>query len=157
MTTSSYATKWYITLFANVVPFKTQLRLWDALFLEGRDILIVMSLAVIWGFRGRSPFWFRNLARTQLNPLVPSRASLRTLCASDGDIREHSIHPFVLHHRRGRRPLTSLGQKGDEEAGPEGQDEGVEGRVEGRMWGAVMRLVAPRAFFRGSEHFLSFS
>ena len=55
ISTSSYATKWYITLFANSVPFSTQLRLWDGLLLEGLDFLVVTSLAIIWCFRGASP------------------------------------------------------------------------------------------------------
>jgi len=45
---SSYATKWYITLFANSVPFQTQLRLWDAFFLEGRDLIIIVAIGIIW-------------------------------------------------------------------------------------------------------------
>ncbi|KAI0323066.1 rab-GTPase-TBC domain-containing protein [Amylostereum chailletii] len=51
ISTTSYATKWYITLFANSVPFQTSLRLWDAFLLEGPDLFIVMALAVIWGYR----------------------------------------------------------------------------------------------------------
>jgi hypothetical protein len=48
---SSYATKWYITLFANSVPFQTQLRIWDALLLDGQDILVMTSLALIYAYR----------------------------------------------------------------------------------------------------------
>ncbi|KAF9654099.1 RabGAP/TBC [Thelephora ganbajun] len=48
ISTTSYATKWYITLFANSVPFHTQLRLWDAFFLEGPDIFIVVAVAIVW-------------------------------------------------------------------------------------------------------------
>ncbi|KAM0789326.1 hypothetical protein ACM66B_000162 [Microbotryomycetes sp. NB124-2] len=51
ISSSSYATKWYITLFANTVPFETQLRFWDALLLEGLDFLVVAAVAIIWGFR----------------------------------------------------------------------------------------------------------
>ncbi|KAK4699309.1 hypothetical protein P7C70_g6952, partial [Phenoliferia sp. Uapishka_3] len=51
ISTSSYASKWYLTLFSNSVPFSTQLRLWDGLLLEGLDFLIVTSLAIIWCFR----------------------------------------------------------------------------------------------------------
>ncbi|KAK4048238.1 hypothetical protein OIV83_004943 [Microbotryomycetes sp. JL201] len=51
ISSSSYATKWYITLFANTVPFETQLRFWDALLLEGIDFLVVAAVAVIWNFR----------------------------------------------------------------------------------------------------------
>lgn len=54
ISTSSYATKWYITLFANSVPFATQLRLWDALLLEGLDFLVIAAVAIIWRFKGKS-------------------------------------------------------------------------------------------------------
>ena len=47
ISTTSYATKWYITLFANSVPFQTQLRLWDAFFLEGRDVFIITAIAIV--------------------------------------------------------------------------------------------------------------
>jgi hypothetical protein len=53
VSTTAYATKWYITLFANSVPFQTQLRLWDAFLLEGADAFIVVALSVVWAFRGR--------------------------------------------------------------------------------------------------------
>lgn len=48
---SSYATKWYITLFANSVPFQTQLRIWDGLLLDGQDVLVTTSLAIIYAYR----------------------------------------------------------------------------------------------------------
>ncbi|GAA5988042.1 hypothetical protein JCM10908_002039 [Rhodotorula pacifica] len=51
ISTSAYGTKWYITLFANSVPFATQLRLWDGLLLEGLDFLIVTAVAIIWHFQ----------------------------------------------------------------------------------------------------------
>ncbi|GAA5974997.1 hypothetical protein JCM5350_004536 [Sporobolomyces pararoseus] len=51
ISTSAYATKWYITLFSNSVPFATQVRLWDGLLLEGVDFLIVTALAIIWQFQ----------------------------------------------------------------------------------------------------------
>ncbi|GAA5975337.1 hypothetical protein JCM11641_005942 [Rhodosporidiobolus odoratus] len=51
ISTSAYATKWYITLFANSVPFATQLRLWDGLLLEGVDFLVITALAIIWHFQ----------------------------------------------------------------------------------------------------------
>ncbi|KJA28455.1 hypothetical protein HYPSUDRAFT_155709 [Hypholoma sublateritium FD-334 SS-4] len=49
--TTAYATKWYITLFANSVPFQTQLRLWDAFLLEGYDVFVAMAVAVVWAYR----------------------------------------------------------------------------------------------------------
>jgi hypothetical protein len=54
ISTTSYATKWYITLFANSVPFHTQLRLWDVFFLEGPDLFVVMAVAIVWVYKGQS-------------------------------------------------------------------------------------------------------
>lgn len=51
ISTTSYATKWYITLFANSVPFQAQLRLWDAFLLEGHDVFIVVAVAIVWVYR----------------------------------------------------------------------------------------------------------
>lgn len=51
ISSTSYATKWYITLFANTFPFQTQLRLWDAFFLEGRDVIVIIALSIIWVLR----------------------------------------------------------------------------------------------------------
>lgn len=52
VSTSSFATKWYITLFSTTLPFQTQLRVWDAFLLEGPDLMIIVSLAIVWSFRG---------------------------------------------------------------------------------------------------------
>ena len=57
ISTTSYATKWYITLFANSVPFHTQLRLWDAFFLDGPDLFIVVAVAIVWVHKGKSVRW----------------------------------------------------------------------------------------------------
>ncbi|KDR85515.1 hypothetical protein GALMADRAFT_52455 [Galerina marginata CBS 339.88] len=51
ISTTSYATKWYITLFANSVPFQTQLRLWDAFLLEGYDLFVAVAVAIVWVYR----------------------------------------------------------------------------------------------------------
>ncbi|KAI0828844.1 RabGAP/TBC [Trametes gibbosa] len=51
VSTTSYATKWYITLFANSVPFQMQLRLWDAFLLEGHDIFVVVAIAIVWAYQ----------------------------------------------------------------------------------------------------------
>ncbi|KAG8688107.1 hypothetical protein FRC08_011617 [Ceratobasidium sp. 394] len=48
ISSTSFVTKWYITLFANTVPFQTQLRLWDAFLLEGRDVLVIAAVAILW-------------------------------------------------------------------------------------------------------------
>ncbi len=52
VSTTSYATKWYITLFANSVPFQTHLRLWDAFLLEGPDLFVIVAISIIWTYRG---------------------------------------------------------------------------------------------------------
>ncbi|SNX86232.1 related to GYP5 - GTPase-activating protein for Ypt Proteins [Melanopsichium pennsylvanicum] len=49
---SSYATKWYITLFSNSIPFETQLRVWDAWLLDGQDVITLVAVALIWAHRG---------------------------------------------------------------------------------------------------------
>ncbi|GLB43592.1 putative protein with domain in Tre-2, BUB2p, and Cdc16p [Lyophyllum shimeji] len=51
ISTTSYATKWYITLFSNSVPFQTQLRLWDAFLMEGYDVFIAVAVAIVWVYR----------------------------------------------------------------------------------------------------------
>ncbi|PFH48403.1 hypothetical protein AMATHDRAFT_149962 [Amanita thiersii Skay4041] len=51
ISTTSYATKWYITLFANSVPFQTQLRLWDVFLFEGYDVFIAVAIAIVWVYR----------------------------------------------------------------------------------------------------------
>lgn len=52
ISSSAWGTKWYITLFVNTVPFSQQLRLWDALWMDGRDVMTVTSLAILWAFKG---------------------------------------------------------------------------------------------------------
>lgn len=49
ITPSSYATRWYITLFNATVPYATQLRIWDAFLLLGPDVLLLTGLALLWG------------------------------------------------------------------------------------------------------------
>jgi hypothetical protein len=54
ISSSSWGTKWYITLFVNTFPFSQQLRIWDAMFLDGRDVIIMTSIAILWSFKGMS-------------------------------------------------------------------------------------------------------
>jgi len=72
---SSYATKWYITLFANSVPFQTQLRLWDAFFLEGRDLIIIVAIGIIWVYKGQFSYYHSPNS----NSIPPSPSLSRTL------------------------------------------------------------------------------
>ncbi|KAG2022653.1 hypothetical protein CC2G_000387 [Coprinopsis cinerea AmutBmut pab1-1] len=48
---TSYATKWYITMFANSVPFQMQLRLWDVFWLEGMDVFVAVAVGVLWVYK----------------------------------------------------------------------------------------------------------
>ncbi|KAG0249323.1 hypothetical protein BG011_009400 [Mortierella polycephala] len=46
--TVNYASRWYITLYSGgVVPYRTLLRIWDILLLEGSDWLYFMALALL--------------------------------------------------------------------------------------------------------------
>ncbi|KAG0233942.1 hypothetical protein BGW42_007017 [Actinomortierella wolfii] len=48
ITTDSYASRWYLTLFAaGVVPYRTLLRIWDVLFLEGFEWMYFVALALL--------------------------------------------------------------------------------------------------------------
>jgi len=51
ISTTSYATKWYITLFANSVPFQTHLRLWDVFLYEGPDLFVIVAISIIWAYQ----------------------------------------------------------------------------------------------------------
>ncbi|WFD31959.1 hypothetical protein MSPP1_003001 [Malassezia sp. CBS 17886] len=44
---SAYATPWLMTIFSSVLPFHTQLRVWDALLLDGRDVPILVAVALV--------------------------------------------------------------------------------------------------------------
>ena len=52
ISSSAWGTKWYITLFVNTVPFSQQLRLWDVLWYDGRDVMVMTSIAILWAFKG---------------------------------------------------------------------------------------------------------
>lgn len=103
VSTTSYATKWYITLFANSVPFQTQLRLWDAFLLEGHDIFVVVAVAIVWAYRGErftvtssSSVNERGMARQIILPL--NRPTSRRFCLS--------------YHRSSYRRMRTLSYSG---------------------------------------------
>lgn len=76
---SSFATKWYITLFVNTISFSTQLRIWDAFLLEGVDVIVVVSTAIIWSLR--SEWWRRSskgrTSRAAVDDKLPQNTSSR--------------------------------------------------------------------------------
>ena len=53
---SLYATRWYLCLFYNSLPFSVQLRVWDVLIFYSRplDVLHATALAILDGLYGRS-------------------------------------------------------------------------------------------------------
>jgi hypothetical protein len=67
ISSTSYATKWYITLFANTFPFQTQLRMWDAFFLEGRDVIVITAVAIIWVLKGKQDLGFTLVCAWRAN------------------------------------------------------------------------------------------
>eukprot|EP01100_Stratorugosa_tubuloviscum_P005597 TRINITY_DN2487_c2_g1_i2.p1 TRINITY_DN2487_c2_g1~~TRINITY_DN2487_c2_g1_i2.p1 ORF type:complete len:187 (-),score=71.06 TRINITY_DN2487_c2_g1_i2:45-605(-) len=44
---SSYATLWYSSLFANALPFSHVMRIWDWYFLEGKRIIFSVAMAIL--------------------------------------------------------------------------------------------------------------
>lgn len=94
ISSTSYTTKWYITLFANTVPFQTQLRIWDAFLLEGRDVIIVVAVAIIWDLKGAFDRFTQQLI---LIVLIHNRLS----GVISSEFRNHPVTPlFVLCSRR---------------------------------------------------------
>jgi hypothetical protein len=51
ISSSAWGAKIYITLFVNVVPFNVQLRLWDAMFLDGYSVMVMAVIALVWAYR----------------------------------------------------------------------------------------------------------
>jgi hypothetical protein len=97
ISTTSYATKWYITLFANSVPFHTQLRLWDAFFLDGPDIFIVVAVAIVWVHKGK----LVNLSPGRSGGAPSNRGSNRLHHVEIGNIRDDLVPTFFILCPRG--------------------------------------------------------
>jgi len=83
VSTTSYATKWYITLFANSIPYQTHLRLWDVFLLEGPDLFVIVAVSIIWVHRGMCVHFCelnKDVERPSKIALRPSRPTLRRCC-----------------------------------------------------------------------------
>lgn len=82
ISTTAYATKWYITLFANTVPFQTQLRIWDVFFIDGQDLFVAVAVAIVWVFKGMCLF-FASLGQEgfnySLDQIVSKAANFETI------------------------------------------------------------------------------
>ena len=92
ISTTSYATKWYITLFSNSVPFQTSLRLWDAFLLEGQDLFVIVAIAIIWAYRGTD-------AQTLTGEL--SNQMYRTHHLRLGQFRDYAFYALLFLRARG--------------------------------------------------------
>lgn len=92
VSTTSYATKWYITLFANSVPFQTQLRFWDVFLLEGYDVFVAIAVAIVWVYRGA---WtaLAILSITKLSSLIFVD---RPPHVEHGELRNHFVSAIVI-------------------------------------------------------------
>ena len=96
VSTTAYATKWYIALFANSVPFQTQLRLWDAFLLEGQDIFVAVAVAIIWTYRGEA---IQSIIRTFTSQIVERSHHIKL-----SQLRDHSLLAVLrVRPRKGRR------------------------------------------------------
>ena len=96
VSTTAYATKWYIALFANSVPFQTQLRLWDAFLLEGQDIFVAVAVAIIWTYRGEV---IQSITRS-----ITSQTLERSHHVKLSQLRDHSLAAVLrIRPRKGRR------------------------------------------------------
>lgn len=127
---SAYAVKWYITLFTNSFPFATQLRLWDALLLEGLDVLIIIAVAIIWHFRRASSLAAppRSLSRSDFD-----LACCRRLYGSLGVVRVDRLKPLGLLPRRVGRRAPPLDPQDASHQGSARQDEKLARRVAARQ------------------------
>ena len=119
ISSSAWGTKWYITLFVNTVPFSQQLRLWDALWLDGRDVIIITAIAILWSFRGES--------------IISKSSKLTCLGRFAGlagcDVRVDPLAPQLVFCRRGRGRLDALDKEDGGVLGDEGEDPELEGGV----------------------------
>jgi len=93
ISTTSYATKWYITLFANSVPFQTQLRLWDAFLLEGQDIFVAVAVAIVWVYRGEV------IQSATKNPISQIRSKIKSRQAQPTSRPSSRCCPLYLSPR----------------------------------------------------------
>ncbi len=119
ISTTSYATKWYITLFANSVPFQTQLRLWDAFLLEGQDLFIAVAVCIVWVYRGT------GLSVPSSGPSLNITFG-RSYHIGQRQLRNCAIASIVLLCSRRRKRRSILDRKD-----PWGQEAAVEhGQVE---------------------------
>lgn len=102
ISTTSYATKWYITLFANTLPFQTQLRLWDAFLLEGRDVIVIVAVAIVWVLRGRSICNVKSSFKADIS-------TCSTSCLRMRQPRNYSLPPLIVLRCRRRRRAHAMG------------------------------------------------
>lgn len=114
ISSSAWGAKIYITLFVNTVPFTTQLRIWDALFLDGYDVMVVGVIAILWAFRDllASPKAnFESILNILSSYFVPQDEDamllwMRKLLWAPG------VRDKIAHWRREWRQLVAEGKSG---------------------------------------------
>ncbi|KAI0726919.1 RabGAP/TBC [Fomitopsis betulina] len=114
ISTTSYATKWYITLFANSVPFQTQLRLWDAFLLEGHDIFVVVAVAIVWVYRDHitsASASFETVLSLLSSFFVPEDENA-LLSWIEKVISDKKLRTNMLQWRRDWQRLVETGEEG---------------------------------------------
>jgi hypothetical protein len=115
ISTTSYATKWYITLFANSVPFQTQLRLWDVFLLEGHDLFVAVAVAIVWIYRDNITSAAANF-ETVLSLLssffVPEDEDA-LLSWIEKMLGDKKLRTSIIHWRKEWRNLVATGKEGE--------------------------------------------
>lgn len=115
ISSSAWGAKIYITLFVNVVPFNVQLRLWDAMFLDGFDVMIIGVMAILWAFRkelAHPSADFESILSLLSSYYVPEDDDamldwMRKLLWQPG------VRELITHWRRQWQGKVERGQSGD--------------------------------------------
>ncbi len=98
ISTTSYATKWYITLFANTVTFQTQLRIWDVFLLDGRDTLVITAVAIIWFVKGTF-----DISTCRIALMTSDLAKRRSPNRARSKLRDCAFTSFIILRPTRRR------------------------------------------------------
>ncbi|KAF9072722.1 rab-GTPase-TBC domain-containing protein [Rhodocollybia butyracea] len=115
ISTTSYATKWYITLFSNSVPFQTQLRLWDAFLLDGEDVFIAVAVAIVWVFRDQITSGAANFETilSLLSSFFVPEDENALLSWVEKTLSDKKLRSNMAQWRRDWQALVAAGKEGD--------------------------------------------
>jgi len=115
ISTTSYATKWYITLFANSVPFQTQLRLWDIFLLEGQDVFVAVAIAIVWVYRDNitsAAANFETILSLLSSFFVPENEDA-LLSWIEKLLADKKLRSSMVHWRQEWQGLVAAGKEGE--------------------------------------------